>query len=105
MSMKKRIEAIERQTEEQGSGYVLVDSTGEVVQGEVIAFPTEKQEGLARLSDGAERAIMFEHDWRIRPAISTHPSDVEKFGDKLRIRVNSESFVSIIHEYVNASEA
>jgi len=62
-------------------------------------MPKQDSEGLARLADGTERAIIYEPDWK-NNLIVCHYEDNQNTDNKLRIR---KAGVPVINfEYIDA---
>jgi len=63
---------------------VLYNEYGKRVDGVVVKMPTSNSEGVARLADGTEQAILYEHNWK-------HGIDifiVNPDGDKIMLMDN-----------------
>ena len=66
-SVESRIEKLEKSTAGKAlepSELLIIDDTDQKAEGVIVRMPTPEADGIARLADGTERAVMYESDWR-----------------------------------------
>ena len=82
MNILSRIAKLEKKAS-RTKGYGIYDANGVEVQAEVISKPTPEVDGLARLPDGTEIAIVYDYGLEIK--VAGEP-EVEKDEGKLYYR-------------------
>ena len=79
MSIRTRIEKLERQSKEKAdTACALYNARGDEVEAEIVTMPAHKVEGLARLSDGTQVPVVYDA-YVIRVRL---PSDFEGMEDE-----------------------
>ena len=60
MSLHTRLKRLEQARTKTGPEYGLYDTHGNAVEAELVQEPTPEAEGLARLPDGTEKAVIWQ---------------------------------------------
>lgn len=66
-SVESRVERLEKTAAGKAlepGDLLIIDDTDQKVEAVVVKMPTPEADGLARLPDGTEPAIMYESNWR-----------------------------------------
>lgn len=87
MGLSNRLKKIEKATQSKRidiESLKLFDSCMMAVDGDVVVMPTAESEGLARLANGTEKAIIYEPDWQ--NLFVCCDDSGQNTDDKLRIR-------------------
>lgn len=92
MGMNNRLKKIETRAKTKISGIMLIDGDMNQVEGTIERMPSANMPGLAVLSDGTQKVIKYEPNWR-SDKVMFNNRDAE-LTDKLRIRRDG---VPLIH--------
>lgn len=63
MSIKSRLERLEKQMRSADHNIVIFDEKLSFVDAEILRLPTPEAEGLAELPDGSQMPILYEYGW------------------------------------------